>query len=388
MKKLLYSLALSALMLAASGCAFIPTRAIEPITVRSTGLVKDGKCVNVFTLTNHSGSIAKITNYGAIVTELHVPDKNGNLEDVVLGFDDISDYWNQNPPYFGAVIGRYGNRIDKARFKLNNKEYQLANNDAANHLHGGNIGFDKQVWDAQGLKMPGKSGVLLTLVSPDGDEGYPGQLTVQVAYWLTDDNHLQIIYNATTTKATPINLTNHTYFNLEGQGEGDILAHSIMINAPRFTPVDAGLIPTGELRPVKGTPMDFTKITPIGARINDPYEQLTIAEDPGKGYDHNWVLDKSGKKENGMTLAAKVTAPMSGRIMEVWTQEPGIQFYVGNFLDGTLIGKDRNVYEYRNALCLETQHYPDSPNKPEFPTTILKPGETYHTATVYKFSTK
>ena len=340
------------------------------------GKIQAGKQVELYTLTNSKGVVATITNYGGILTSLTVPDRAGKLGDVVLGFASAEAYV-PNPPYLGALIGRYGNRIGGAKFTLDGVEYKLPQNDGKNTLHGGTKGFDKVLWT--GKEVPG--GLELTYLSKDGEQGFPGNLSVKVIYSLTDDNELKIDYSATTDKDTVVNLTNHAYFNLAGQGDGDILGHLMMIHADRFTPVDAGLIPTGELRPVAGTPYDFRKPHAIGARINDKDEQLAL----GKGYDHNFVLNRKGA---GMELAARVVEAKSGRVLEVLTTEPGVQFYSGNFLDGTLKGKDGKVYKQRYGFCLETQHYPDSPNKPKFPSTELKPGQRYHTTTIYKFSTE
>lgn len=338
-----------------------------------------GKEVSLFTMANNKGMTTTITNYGGIVVTLTAPDSKGKFEDVVLGYDKLDGYLKETP-YFGAIVGRYGNRICKGKFTVDGKEYTLAINNKPNALHGGLKGFDKVVWDAESFTEANAVGLKLTYLSKDGEEGYPGNLRSTVTYRLTNDNELKIDYEATTDKATPVNLTNHTYFNLAGQGKGDILDHEMMLNADKFTPVDETLIPTGELKPVKGTPFDFTKTTRIGARINN-------TEDPqikfGGGYDHNFVLNRTGP---GLSLAAKVTEPKSGRVMEVLTTEPGVQFYTGNVLDGTIVGKGGSVYKHRFAFCLETQHYPDSPNKPEFPTTILKPGQQYKTTTVYRFS--
>jgi aldose 1-epimerase len=310
-----------------------------------------------------------------------MPDKNGKLGDIVLGYDKLADYLKETP-YFGAIVGRYGNRIGKGTFTLDGKTYTLATNNGENHLHGGLKGFDKVVWTAAAHKASA-DGVALTLnyLSKDMEEGYPGNLDVTIVFTLTNANELRIDYKATTDKATVCNVTHHGYFNLAGQGKGDILGHELTLNADRYTPVDAGLITTGELAAVKGTPMDFTKPTAIGARINNTFEQLTF----GGGYDHNWVLNKKGSE---MSLAASVYEPTSGRVMEVRTNEPGVQFYSGNFLDGTLTGKGGKVYQHRYGFCLETQHYPDSPNKPNFPTTTLRPGQTYKTTTIYKFSAR
>jgi aldose 1-epimerase len=349
------------------------------VTKESFGKTPDGQNVNIYTLTNSRGAEVKITNYGGIVTALKVPDLKGTLGDIVLGFDNLDDYL-KGTPYFGALIGRYGNRIAKGRFTLDGVEYKLAVNNGENHLHGGIRGFDKAVWTALPLKIPNGAALRLTYLSKDGEEGYPGNLSVKVIYTLTNANELKIEYSASTDRDTVVNLTHHSYFNLAGQGNGDILNHRLFINAARFTPTDAGSIPTGELRSVHGTPFDFTRATAIGARINQDDEQLKLA----KGYDHNFVLNG---KMGTLRRAARVLEPSSGRVLEVWTTEPGIQFYTGNFLDGTLTGKDGKVYQQRYGFCLETQHYPDSPNKPKFPTTVLRKGGRYHTVTIYRFST-
>ena len=340
----------------------------------------DGKPVDLYTLTNANGVEMKVTNYGGIVTALKVPDKHRNLGDVVLGYDNLQDYVKSNP-YFGCIVGRYGNRIGKAKFTLNGVGYTLAQNNGDNSLHGGIKGFDKVVWDAQAMVGADSVSVEFKYMSKDGEEGFPGNLSVTVTYALTNDDELKIDYLASTDEVTVVNLTHHSYFNLAGAGSGDILGHELMLAADKFTPVDEGLIPTGELRPVAGTPMDFTQPTVIGDRINQDYEQLVF----GKGYDHNWVLNSDG---GSMALAASVYEPKTGRMMKVYTTEPGMQFYAGNFLDGSNIGKGGKAYEFRNGFCLETQHFPDSPNKPDFPSTVLKPGEEYKTTTIYKFSAK
>ncbi len=340
----------------------------------------DGQPVSIYYMTNDRGMRADISDYGAIVRTLTAPDRHGKFEDVVLGYASVREYV-QATPYFGAIVGRYGNRIAKGRFTLDGTEYKLACNNDTNHLHGGVKGFDKVIWKAEPSRDPQGVHLKLTYVSKDGEEGYPGNLTATVVYTLTHDNELKIDYEATTDKATPINLTHHGYWNLAGQGTRDILDHELMLNADRFTPIDPTSIPTGELPPVKGTPFDFTTPHKIGERINASDAQLTN----GKGYDHNFVLNKEGKE---MSLAARVYEPTSGRLMEVYTTEPGIQFYSGNFLDGSNIGKDNKIYKHRYGLCLETQHFPDSPNQPKFPSAILRPGEKYVTHTVYKFSTK
>ncbi len=344
------------------------------------GTTRDGTPVDLYTLTNANGMSADITNYGGIVVRLYAPDRHGKLADVVLGYDKLADYIKATP-YFGAIVGRYGNRIAKGRFTLDGVEYKLATNNMGNHLHGGLKGFDKVVWEAQPFQGNDAVGLKLTYLSKDGEEGYPGNLRCTVRYSLTNDNELRIDYEATTDKATPVNLTNHSYFNLAGAGNGDILGHELMLNADRFVPVDATLIPTGELRPVKGTPMDFTTPTAIGARVNQNYEQLKL----GKGYDHCWVLNKNDAE---MSLAARVYEPTTGRVMEVLTTEPAIQFYCGNFLDGSNVGKGGKVYRFRYGFCLETEHYPDSPNHPQFPSTILRPGQTYKTTTIYRFAAR
>jgi len=346
----------------------------------SFGSTPEGKKADLFTLTNPNGLVAKITNYGCIVTELHVPDRDGKFADIVLGFDNLDDYI-KDTPYFGAVVGRYGNRIAKGKFTLNGKEYSLAVNNDQNHLHGGLKGFDKVIWDAQAMNTKDGPALKLTYLSPDGEEGYPGNLSCTVIYTLTNKNELKISYEAETDKPTPINLTHHSYFNLAGHDAGDILAHEIMIDADRTTPVDEGLIPTGQIAPVKGTPMDFKKPTPIGARIDQQVEQLKF----GRGYDHNWVLNNN----NGdLALACSVYEPTTGRVMDLYTTEPGLQFYSGNFLDGSNIGKGGTVYNLRNGFCLETQHFPDSPNRPEFPSVILQPGQKYKHVTAYRFSAR
>lgn len=346
----------------------------------SFGSTPDGKKADLFTLTNSNGLVAKITNYGCIVTELHVPDRDGKFADVVLGYDNLDDFI-KDTPYFGAVVGRYGNRIAKAKFTLDGKEYSLAANNDQNHLHGGLKGFDKVIWDAEAMHTEDGPALKLTYLSVDGEEGYPGNLSCTVIYTLTNKNELKISYEAETDKATPINLTHHSYFNLAGHDAGDILAHEMMIDADHTTPVDEGLIPTGQIKPVKGTPLDFTKPTAIGARIDQDDEQLKF----GGGYDHNWVLNN---KNGGFALACSVYEPTTGRVMDVFTTEPGMQFYSGNFLDGSNIGKGGAVYNLRNGFCLETQHFPDSPNQPQFPSAILQPGQKYKHVTAYRFSAR
>jgi len=341
--------------------------------------VRDGRPVILYTLKNSHGVEVHAMNYGGIIQAIRVPDRKGNFADIVLGHDTAEGYM-PNPPYIGAIVGRYANRIANGTFTLDGKTYNLPKNDGPNTLHGGTTRtFDKVVWESQPLKD--KNGVLFEFLSKDGDDGFPGNLKMKVSYVLTDSNELVIDYEATTDKATPINVSQHSYFNLKGEGNGDILDHEVMINADRFTPVDKNLIPTGELRPVKGTPLDFTKPTRIGTRIDDNYDQLVL----GHGYDHNFVINRKGP---GMTLAARVSDPTTGRVLEVSTTQPAVQFYTGNFLDGTVTGKEGHVYKRRFGFCLETQHYPDSPNHPDFPNTILKPGETFHQTTAFKFSAK
>jgi aldose 1-epimerase len=348
------------------------------------GHMPDGAAVDLYTLTNANGMEIHIITYGGIVTSLMAPDRAGKLADVVLGMDTLAGYLSDTQ-HFGALIGRYGNRIGNGQFRLDGQVFTLPKNDPGdkpeNTLHGGPGGFDHRLW--KGAETPNADGpsVLLTYVSKDREMGFPGTLTAKVIYTLTKKNELRIDYSATTDKDTVVNLTNHSYFNLAGAGEGDILGHQLTILADRFTPVNAGLIPTGELKAVQGTPFDFNKATAIGARINEPDQQLKY----GHGYDHNYVIDKG---MSGLTKCVEVYEPKSGRVLEVSTTEPGVQFYTGNFLDGTIHGKGGKVYPYRGALCLETQHFPDSPNKPSFPSTELKPGHTYHTVTVYRFSAR
>ncbi|PAY16731.1 galactose-1-epimerase [Rhodopirellula sp. SM50] len=338
--------------------------------------------IQFYTLKNANGMTVRITNYGAIIMSIVVPDREGNMADIALGYNDIASYTNAvDKPYFGAVVGRYGNRIANGKFTIDDQEYSLAINNPPNSLHGGIIGFDKVIWN--GSVDEEANAVTLTYLAKDGEEGYPGNLNCSVTYRLTDENAIEIDYLATTDKATPINLTQHTYFNLKGEGEGTILGHELMINARRFTPVDATLIPTGKTPAVQGTPFDFTTAKPIGRDIAAENEQLKF----GGGYDHNWVLDKGGQTGE-MTLAATVYEPKSGRVLEISTTEPGIQFYSGNFLDGRLTGKSGKSYVHRGGFCLETQHYPDSPNQPNFPSTILKPDDEYATKTIFKFSTR
>ncbi|MBN2613623.1 MAG: galactose mutarotase [Bacteroidales bacterium] len=337
----------------------------------------NNKAVALFNLENSNGLMAQITNYGGRIAALWVPDRDGNFADIVTGYDSIEGFIG-NANFFNGIIGRYGNRIAKGKFTLNGIEYSLAINNAPNSLHGGNVGFDHVVWN---VEKSTKDSLVLTYLSVDGEEGYPGNLSVKVTYTLNDSNEFKIDYCAETDTPTVVNLTNHAYFNLAGYDKGDILSHILMLNAAYYTPVDSTLIPTGEIVAVAGTPFDFTTPTAIGDRINADDQQIKF----GAGYDHNWVLNKTG---NAMSLAATLEEPVSGRFMEIYTNEPGLQFYSGNFLDGTITGKGGVVYQHRQALCLETQHYPDSPNQPSFPTTVLNPGEKYQTATIHKFSVK
>src|SRR5438105_6451555 len=343
------------------------------------GATARGEAVSVYTLKNAHGIELRVLDYGGIIVSLRVPDRNGRLDDVVLGFDSLGDY-ERGSPYFGALIGRYGNRIARGRFTLDGRTYTLATNNGPNHLHGGARGFDKVVWAAAPFERGDSVGLVLNYTSPAGEEGYPGTLRATVTYTLTNANQLIFDYHATTDRATPVNLTQHSYFNLAGDGKGDILGHVVTLNADRFTPVDSTLIPTGELKSVAGTPFDFRTRTPIGARIDQDDVQLRY----GPGYDHNFVLNKAGDAHDP-TFAARVYEPASGRVMEIYTTEPGLQFYSGNFLDGTLHGKGGVVYRRRYGFAMETQHYPDSPNKPTFPSTTLRPGESYHSRTIYKF---
>lgn len=354
-----------------------PPPAKVGITKASFGQMPDGQSVDIYILKNKKGMEIKITNYGGTIVSWTAPDKNGKYEDITLGCDSLSGYL-KGTPYFGALVGRYGNRIAKGKFALDGTTYSLATNNIGNHLHGGIKGFDKVLWEATPVDGD-EPGLKLKYVSKDGEEGYPGNLSVEVEYTLQEDNSLIIDYSATTDKKTVVNLTNHAYFNLAGQGKGDILGHQVQLNASTYLPVDSTLIPTGELRSVTGTVFDFLQPTAIGARINDKTDQQIVF---GGGYDHAWVLtDTSGL----MKSAAMVTEPVSGRKMEVLTTEPAIQFYTGNFLDGSVTGKGGVKYQHRTGFCLETEHYPDSPNQLKFPTTELAPGETFRTTTIYKF---
>jgi aldose 1-epimerase len=343
------------------------------------GTLPDGRAVELFTLTNAHGVEIRAMTYGAIITAIYTPDRNGRRDDIVLGFDSVAGYLSGSP-YFGAVVGRYANRIAGGHFTLDGVTYTLARNNGPNSLHGGLRGFDKVLWSAEPVRSDSAVGVRLRYTSPDGEEGYPGTLQVQVTYTLTAHDELIVDYDATTDKATPLNLSQHTYWNLHGHGQGDILDHVLSLDASRYTPVDSTLIPTGEIAPVAGTPFDFRTPAAVGARIDAANEQLGF----GHGYDHNWVLDQP--RPGILSHAARLVDPVSGRAIDVSTTEPGIQFYAGNFLDGTIKGKGGQVYGHRGALCLETQHFPDSPNHPNFPSTILRPGQRYQSRTIVTFS--
>jgi aldose 1-epimerase len=352
---------------------------LQNIEKTAFGTTPDGSVADLYTLTNINGLEMKVTNYGGIITSLMVPDRDGVLGDIVLGYDTLQGYMDESP-YFGAIIGRYGNRIANGSFKLDTATYTLAQNNGPNHLHGGLVGFDKVLWNAETINNETGVGLVLTYTSKDGEEGYPGNLQVKVIYTLSNDNTLEFDYQAETDKTTVVNLTQHSYFNLSSEKE-DILNHQLVINASSYLPVDTTLIPTGELRNVEGTPFDFTSEKAVGQDINEEDEQLAN----GLGYDHCWILNEG---ETDMKFAASVYYENTGRFMEIYTTEPAIQFYSGNFLEGNIKGKNGVVYAHRYGLCLETQHYPDSPNQPEFPSTVLNPGEKYHTTTRLKFSTK
>jgi aldose 1-epimerase len=356
-----------------------PSRVGAGVTRAPFGRLPDGRAVELFTLANGHGVEVRVMTYGAIITVLRTPDRAGHLDDIVLGFDSIADYLKSSP-YFGAVVGRYANRIANGQFTLDGATYHLARNNGPNSLHGGLRGFDKVIWAAEAFQANSGVGMTFRHTSPDGEEGYPGNLAVRVTYTLTPRDELVVDYEATTDKATPINVSQHTYWNLHGGGRGDVLDHLLTLDASAFTPVDSTLIPTGEIVSVTGTPFDFHAATPIGARIAQPNTQLRH----GGGYDHNWVLDRGGPSGD-LKHAARVVDPSSGRTLDISTTEPGMQFYSGNFLDGTITGKGGRVYGHRAALVLETQHFPDSPNHPNFPSTILRPGQTFRSRTVFTF---
>lgn len=357
----------------------ISAASVSSITSRPFGTV-DGRKALLYTLTNSKGATATISNYGGTVTSLTMPDRNGNFDDVVLGFGSLGKYVRESP-YFGCLIGRFGNRIAKGIFTLNGKEYHLATNNFGNALHGGIKGFDKVVWQATPKLTARGPSLKLTYTSPDGEEGYPGNLKVTATYTLTERNELRLDCRAVTDRETVVNLTHHSYFNLAGQGNGTILNHVVTLDSSRYTPVGKTLIPTGQVTPVKGTPFDFRKPTSIGSRIDAKDQQLRF----GGGYDHNWIADKL--VPGSLTRIAKVEEPTSGRVMEVLSTEPAVQFYSGNFLDGTLRGKGGKLYARRGGFCLEPQHYPDSPNHPSFPSTVLKPGQIFRNTIIYRFST-
>ncbi len=367
--------ALSAVSATAAGCS-------PSITKAPFGDV-DGQAVDRYTLKNCKDMEVKILTYGGILQEISVPDRKNRIANVTLGFDNLADYVAKSP-YFGCITGRYANRIALGQFTLDGVAYQLPINNPPNSLHGGDVGFDKHVWAATPFQTSKTVGLVLEFTSPDGDQGYPGELTSKVTYTLTQQNEIVMDYHATTDAPTIVNLTNHAYWNLQGEGTSDIYDHVLELNAPQYTPVDETLIPTGAIDPVAGTPLDFTRPTAIGDRIRDGHPQLVI----GRGYDHNWVLGRPSPNDKSMILAARVKEPDSGRVLSVYTTEPGIQFYSGNFLDGTLVGTSGRMYRQGDGFALETQHYPDSPNHSNFPSTVLRPGEVYETRTIYQFSTK
>ncbi|MFL1013421.1 aldose epimerase family protein [Flavisericum labens] len=358
----------------------VPAEEKSTITKSEYGKMPDSTTVEAYVLKNANGVEMNVITFGGRITSLKVPNKNGDFENVILGFDNLEDYLEDNP-FFGALIGRFGNRIANGKFSLNGEEYTLATNDGPNHLHGGVDGYDRVVWNAEAIEDDKNPGLKLTYLSKDGEEGYPGNLNITVVYTLTEDNTLEVDYKATTDKATVINLTQHAYFNLTGDFNNDILGHEVVINADAFLPVDGTLIPTGEIRKVEGTPFDFTSPKIVGQEINSENNQLEL----GKGYDHCWVLN--GEK-GSMRMAASAYDKNSGRFMEIYSTEPAIQFYTGNFLDGTLPNPAGGTYAHRTGFCLETQHYPDSPNQEEFPSVVLNPGETYSTKTSFRFSVK
>jgi len=364
------------LLLALGACGATGDTLPEIPAMDGFGTTSDGTSVHLFTLTNANGLVAKLTDFGATLVEMHVPGRDGGLADVVLGFDDVAGYEGDGNQYFGCIAGRVANRIARGSFELDGATYQLATNNDPNHLHGGDKGFGQRVWSATRSAREGAVGVAFTYVSPAGEEGYPGELASEVTYWLTDDDELIVEYRATTDAATPVNLTNHAYWNLGGHGSATVLDHELQVDAARYTPSDATLIPTGELAPVAGTPLDFTSPRRIGERVGE------LGDQPGDGYDHNYVLDGQA---GSLRRACRLSHAASGRVLEVLTTEPGLQVYCGNFLSGQP-GKGGLTYAHRSGLCLETQHFPDSINQPDFPSTVLRPGETYATLTIHRFS--
>jgi len=346
------------------------------------GTTQDGQTVHEYTLTNANEMEVKVITYGAIITSIRVSDRYGVFDNVALGFESLEKYQGDHP-YFGAIVGRYGNRIANGKFTLDGTEYTLAQNDGSNSLHGGLKGFDKVVWSADEVSDEDSTGIRLSYQSDDGEEGYPGNLNVTVTYWLTQHNEIKIMYEIMADARTVANVTNHSYFNLKGEGKGTIYDHVLMLNADHYTPTDETQIPTGEIAPVEGTPFDFRVPKTIGSGQRSSHRQIMLS----KGYDHNFVLNRDGLYQGEVGFVGRVYAPMTGRIMEVWTTEPGVQFYAGNFLDSTLVGSSGQVYRQSDGLALETQHFPDSPNQPDFPSTVLEPNETYHSTTIYKFST-
>ncbi len=379
--RLVFVAIVGALILALAIPASMTVGAGGNIVKQPYGTTADGVAVDEYTLTNANGMEVKIITYGGIITSIKVPDRAGNMADVALGFADLAGYETMTT-YFGCITGRYANRIANGKFTLDGTEYSLPVNNGPNSLHGGLKGFDKQVWAAKEATASDGVGLELTYKSADGEEGYPGNLDAKVVYTLTDKNEIRIEYTATTDKPTVINLTNHSYFNLGGEGSGTIYDHILMIDADKYTPDDVNLIPTGELAPVEGTPFDFRMPKAIGPGQRSNHEQIVI----GRGYDHNWVLNRPSMDDKSMMLAARLYDPASGQALEVWTTEPGIQFYAGNFLDGSAYGTSGHSYRQSDGLALETQHFPDSPNKPDFPSTVLRPGETYQTTTIFAFS--
>jgi aldose 1-epimerase len=376
-------LGLAVIAMAGLSAASASTANCSPTITKGPFGSVEGQAVDRYTLRNCDRMEVKILTYGGILQEISVPDRRNKVANVTLGFDNLADYVAKSP-YFGCITGRYANRIAKGQFTLDGVPYQLATNNGPNHLHGGNKGFDKRVWAATSFQTAKTVGVRLTYTSPAGEENYPGTLRTEVVYTLTQQNEIVMDYHATTSAPTIVNLTNHAYWNLEGEGTSSIGDHVLELHADRYTPVDATLIPTGAIDPVAGTPLDFTKATAIGDRIREGHPQLVI----GRGYDHNWVLNRASPGDTSLIRAARVREPDSGRVLSIWTTEPGIQFYSGNFLDGTLVGTSGRMYRQGDGFALETQHYPDSPNHANFPSTVLRPGQVYETRTIYQFSTK